>query len=206
MNQENYQINELRGNETGPWLDALGGLRIGVFREYPYLYDGSLEYERDYLRIYQQAAGSLVVIVTDPSGDAVAATTCLPMIEEGPEFQAPFIAQGYDLGEIMYFGESIALPDWRGRGLGKEFFTRREDHAKRLGMKFTTFCAVDRPDDHPLRPADFRPLDDFWKSRGYVKQPALQTTFSWKETGEEYESPKTLTFWLKPLVCRATSF
>ena len=194
---QDFQIHELHGDELEPWLDALGGLRIRVFRDYPYLYDGSLEYERDYLRIYQKAVGSLVVMVTDSNGEAIGATTCLPMSEEGPEFQAPFIAQGYDIGQIMYFGESILLPEWRGRGLGKTFFDRREDHARRLGMKFTTFCAVDRLSDHPLRPADFRPLDGFWQSRGYVKQPSLQTSFTWKEIGEETESPKTLTFWLK---------
>ncbi len=199
LSSEIYQIHELHGSEVEPWLDALGFLRIRVFREYPYLYDGSLAYERDYLKIYQKATGSLVVIVTDSNGEAVAATTCLPMIEEGPEFQTPFIAQGHDLGEIMYFGESIALPEWRGRGLGKEFFTRREAHAQRLGSKITTFCVVDRPDDHPLRPANFRPLEEFWKSRGYLKEPSFQTSFSWKEIGEENESPKTLTFWMKTL-------
>ncbi|RYD31361.1 MAG: hypothetical protein EOP85_22845 [Verrucomicrobiaceae bacterium] len=61
----------------------------------------------------------------------------------------------------------------------------------------TAFCAVDRADDHPLRPVDYRPLDSFWESRGYLKHPDLQATFSWKETGEEQESPKTLTFWTR---------
>lgn len=194
---ESFQIHELHGGQLEDWLDALGGLRISVFREFPYLYEGTLEHERDYLRIYQKAADSLVVIVTDSIGKPVGATTCLPMIEEGPEFQAPFIQQGYDLSQIMYFGESILLPEWRGRGLGKMFFDRREAHARRLGMKMTTFCAVDRPAEHPLRPADYRPLDGFWESRGYVKQPSLKTSFTWKEIGEETESPKTLTFWMK---------
>ena len=84
-----FQIQELRGGELEPWLDALGELRIRVFREYPYLYDGSLDYERDYLRIYQKAVGSLVVIVTGPDGHVIGATTCLPMAEESAEFQAP---------------------------------------------------------------------------------------------------------------------
>lgn len=194
---EHFQIQELRSGQLETWLDALGGLRIRVFREFPYLYDGSLENERDYLRTYQKAADSLMVIVTDSSGKLVGATTCLPMIEEGPEFQEPFIQQGHDLSRIMYFGESILLPEWRGRGLGKMFFERREAHARRLGLKTTAFCAVDRPGDHPLRPADFRSLDGFWESRGYVKQPSLRTSFTWKEIGEETESPKTLTFWMK---------
>lgn len=195
--QETFQIHELSGPQLEPWLDALGALRIRVFRDYPYLYDGTLEYERDYLRTYLDAADSLVVIVTDAHGNPVGATTCLPLSDEGPEFQSPFFEQGHDVSRILYFGESILLPEWRGRGLGKEFFERREAHARRLGLKTAAFCAVDRPDDHPQRPPGYRPLDGFWQSRGYEKQPALQASFSWMEIGEAAESPKTLTFWLK---------
>ncbi len=68
---------------------------------------------------------------------------------------------------------------------------------QRLGVRWTAFCAVDRAPDHPLRPPGYRPLDDFWKALGYTKQPSLQATFVWKETGKASESPKTLTFWTK---------
>lgn len=190
------RLQNFHGPELEPHLDALGALRIAVFREFPYLYDGSLEYERDYLRVYLRSSGSLVVLAFD--GDrVVGATTCLPMVDEGPEFQAAFVKAGYDLATIGYFGESILLPEYRGHGIGKEFFTRREAQVQRLGLKLSTFCAVDRPADHPLRPAGYRPLDDFWRRQGYTKHPELQATFVWKETGEEAESPKTLTFWTK---------
>jgi GNAT superfamily N-acetyltransferase len=191
------RIQELRGDQIGPWLDALGSLRIRVFREYPYLYDGTADYERDYLAIYQNAPGSMVVVITDADDNLVGATTCLPLAEESAEFQQPFLAQGREMREIMYFGESILLPEWRGQGLGKQFFSRREAHALSLGMRTTAFCAVDRPHDHPLRPPDFRPLDSFWQSRGYLKQPDLRATFPWKETGVPGETPHTLTFWTK---------
>ncbi|RYD24412.1 MAG: GNAT family N-acetyltransferase [Verrucomicrobiaceae bacterium] len=195
---ENLQVHELRGSDVTPWLEALGGLRIRVFRDYPYLYDGTLEYELDYLNVYQQTPDSLLVLVTDEAGNAVGATTCLPLEAEGPEFKGPFQKAGINVADVMYFGESILLPEWRGLGIGKLFFDRRESHARKLGKKLTAFCAVDRPADHPLRPDDYRPLDTFWESRGYVKQPDLQATFIWKETAEEHESPKTLTFWTHP--------
>ena len=195
----NLTLKNFHGPELTPHLDALGELRIAVFREYPYLYDGSLEYERDYLGIYTRTARSRVVLAFD--GDrVVGATTCLPMTDEGPEFQAAFVgAGGYDLADICYFGESILLPEYRGQGVGKEFFLRREAHARQIGAKIATFCAVDRPEDHPLRPAGYRTLESFWQGQGYTKHPDLQATFVWKETGEEAESPKTLTFWLKNL-------
>ncbi len=193
------RLQNFHGPELEPHLDALGTLRITVFREYPYFYDGSLEYERDYLRVYLRSKGSLVVLAFD--GDrVVGATTCLPMLDEGPEFQAAFVKAGYDLSTICYFGESILLPQYRGQGIGKAFFTRREAHVQALGLKLSTFCAVDRPADHPLRTTGYRPLDDFWRSLGYTKRSELQATFEWKEIGEEIGSPKTLTFWTKEWV------
>lgn len=196
---ETPQVLELRGSDLAPWLRALGGLRIRVFRDYPYLYDGTLDYEIDYLKVYQETPDSLVVLVTDVTGNAVGATTCLPLDAEGPEFRAPFASAGIDPRDVMYFGESLLLPEWRGFGFGKLFFDRREAHARTLGKHMTAFCSVDRPDDHPLRPDGYRPLDTFWQKRGYVKQPDLRTTITWKETGEDRESPKVLTFWTRPL-------
>ena len=190
------RLPNFHGAELAPHLDALGELRIAVFREYPYLYVGTLEHEREYLRTYLQSSGSLVVLVFDDDR-VVGATTCLPLLDEGPEFQAAFVQAWYDLSTICYFGESILLPAYRGKGIGKEFFVRREAHVRTLGMKLSTFCAVDRPSGHALRPEGYRELDDFWSSQGYVRHPELQATFVWKEIGEETESPKTLTFWTK---------
>jgi hypothetical protein len=62
------------------------------------------------------------------------------------------------------------------------------------------FCAVERPVDHPRRPVDYRPLDEFWRHRGFVRHPELQTTFSWQDLDETAESPKPMTFWLKILL------
>jgi len=98
---------------------------------------------------------------------------------------------------VLYFGESLLLPEYRGRGIGHRFFDLREQHAGKLGLPLTAFCAVDRPPDHPKRPDDYRPLDGFWTSRGYVKRAGLRAVFDWKEIGASVESPHSLTFWLR---------
>lgn len=195
-----FHIQEIPGGELAPWLDAVGGLRIRVFREYPYLYDGTLEYERDYLRVYQDCADSRIVLVTDDRGELIGATTCLPLAAESEEFRKPFSEVGLPVEEYLYLGESVVLPEWRGKGLGREFFARREAHAARLGLQRMAFCAVDRPEDHAQRPEGYQPLDGFWGGMGYEKQPHVRAEFSWKETGEAEESPKTLTFWIKTCV------
>ncbi|MCB1087872.1 MAG: GNAT family N-acetyltransferase, partial [Verrucomicrobiae bacterium] len=146
------RLENFHGPELEPHLDGLGSLRIAVFREYPYLYDGDLDYERHYLRTYLESPRSLIVLAFDGE-TIVGATTCVPMADEGPEFRAPFETAGIAIDEICYFGESILLPEYRGHGIGNAFFERREAHAETLpAMRYTTFCAVDRPDDHPSRP------------------------------------------------------
>ena len=189
--------------KTGADIQALSDdfalLRIQVFREFPYLYDGTVAYEKEYIKTYSSAAEAMLFAVYD-AGKMVGATTCIPLLNETAEVQAPFLQAGYNIEEICYFGESLLLPDYRGRGLGHRFFDEREAHARRSGhYRLTTFCAVNREADHPLRPADYRPNDDFWRKRGYEKNPALVCRMTWQDVQEEASGSKELTFWTKPL-------
>ena len=63
----------------------------------------------------------------------------------------------------------------------------------------TAFCAVVRPDDHPLRPRDYAPLDAFWTKRGYTRHPELVARFRWQDLTDGRHSEKPLVFWLKQL-------
>jgi GNAT superfamily N-acetyltransferase len=181
------------------YIPDLASLRIRVFRDFPYLYDGTTEYEEKYLKTYTDCAESVVVLVLD--GDTVVgATTGLPMDAETPEFQKPFVENGFDPAKIFYCAESVLLPEYRGRGIYPKFFAEREGHARSLGRFDTvTFCCVQRPEDHPLRPADYVPLDRIWTKFGYVKHPELQTSYHWKDVGETEETDKPMVFWLKSL-------
>lgn len=157
-----------------------------------------MEDELHYLRTYSAAPSSLVVLAF-AGEEAIGATTCVRMSDADEAFRGCFDEAGISTEGICYFGESILLPGYRGRGIGKTFFHQRLEHARNLGSTTAAFCAVDRPESHPLRPAEYRPLDEFWKAFGFLKHPELQAQFAWKEVGEDVESPKTLTFWLKPL-------
>ena len=47
-----HTIGLFRGPEITPWLDDVARLRLAVFRDWPYLYEGDADYERDYLGAY----------------------------------------------------------------------------------------------------------------------------------------------------------
>jgi GNAT superfamily N-acetyltransferase len=187
------------GEALKQYIPDLARLRIEVFRDWPYLYDGDLAYEEKYLTTYIEAPNSVIVLAFD--GDKiVGASTGIPLVHETDEVKQPFIDNGYEINTVFYCGESVLLPQYRGQGAGVGFFEHREAHANEIGgMTTSCFCGVQRPVDHPHRPADYMPLDSFWRKRGYEKHEELNTTFSWKEIGETVESPKPMTFWLKML-------
>lgn len=190
-------IRRLSGPAVLPFIPELARLRIGVFRDYPYLYDGDLAYEEQYLREYAAAPDSLMVLAL-ASDAIVGASTGMPLLHAHTEFIAPFRTAGIEPARVFYFGESVLHPSCRGRGMGHLFFDERERHARALpGVNITAFCAVERPANHPARPPDYRPLDGFWNKRGYVKRNDLVTSFAWKETGEAAATDKPMTFWLK---------
>lgn len=193
------QVRRLAGAAIGPWLDAVARLRIAVFRDWPYLYAGDFGYEQGYLRAYARSPDSVFVLALD--GDTVVgAATGLPLADDTVEFRQPFLHAGRAVDDVFYFGESVLLPSYRGRGIGHRFFDEREAHARSLGrFTVTGFCAVDRAPDDTRRPANHRGNEAFWTGRGYVRQPGMTVRLAWQEIGEDTPSEKPLTFWLHPL-------
>lgn len=190
----------MTGGDIKAHLPELAYLRIRVFREYPYLYEGGTAYEEKYLQIYANAPGGVMVLVRDGER-VVGASSGLPLSAETPNVIEPFVQGGYDPGQIFYYGESVLLPEYRGRGLGQRFFMEREAHVHSLGQfSIACFCAVERSADHPRRPANYRPLDELWSQQGFVRHPQLRTVFSWRDLDEAAESPKPMVFWLKHLI------
>lgn len=181
-----------------PLLPDLARLRVEIFREFPYLYDGDIEDEQTHLRLYAETPGA-AVIVARAAARIVGASTCLPLSAEHEAVKKPFLDAGVDVSRIFYFGESVLEPSYRGQGIGVGFFKAREAQAARLGFTTTAFCAIQRPADHPLRPQDYVPLDEFWRHRGYRVRPNLVCTMAWRDVTEATASPKTLQFWAKTL-------
>lgn len=187
------------GQAMRPYLPALARLRVQIFRDWPYLYDGSPDYEAVYRGSFAQCARAGLVVAFDGE-DVVGCATCLPLTDEGAGVQAPFLARGWDARRFFYFGESVLLPAYRGQGIGVAFFEQREAHARALSKcDYATFCAVQRPADHPLRPPGAVPLDAFWRKRGYTPYPDLACTMRWKQVDTPDKVENRLSFWLKPL-------
>jgi GNAT superfamily N-acetyltransferase len=186
------------GAKIIPFLDDLARLRIEVFREWPYLYEGDLDYEKTYLEAFRCAENSVMVIAFDGES-VVGASTGMPMIHESEDLREPLRQRGYDLERCYYFSESVLIKPYRGRGTGKQFFAEREKWVKGLEtFNLIAFCGVTRPEDHPLRPRAYQSLDAFWRRLGY-EPTDIFAQLSWKDVDEKEESLKPLRYWMKQL-------
>jgi len=197
--QNDLQIKTLSGTLAREYLSEIAHLRITVFRDYPYLYEGTLSYEEKYLETYFRCPEARLMLCFDGK-KLVGASTAIPLQHEDPSFQKPLIERGIDVSTVMYFGESMLLPKYRGRGIGKRFFEERLKHSlEHPGIRKAIFCTVIRPSNHPMKPKDYRPLDSLWTSFGFAPVEGLTCELEWQQMDETKPSPKTLQFWVREL-------
>jgi GNAT superfamily N-acetyltransferase len=175
------RVEALTGADLAAALPDLAQLRIAVFEAFPYLYQGDAAYEARYLRSYGETPGAILVAAKDGER-IVGAATGMPLRAhaDAAQIEGPLPRPE----EVFYCAESVLLPPYRGRGLGHCFFDAREAHAREAGFRRSAFCAVIRPPDHPARPADYRPLDPFWRARGYEPLPGVTARFHWVDVGD----------------------
>lgn len=192
------RVEVLTGAALEAVLEDVAALRIAVFRDWPYLYDGDLEYERRYLDTYRRSDAAVLVGAFD-GARLVGAATGTPMTDHAGDFAQPLKATGIPLETIFYCAESVLLPDYRGQGIGHRFFDLREDHARVLGATVSAFCSVQRDPAHPMRPTEYRPLDGFWRKRGYAPVDGAIAQFDWTDLGDSRPSRKPLQVWMRSL-------
>lgn len=191
------EIRRVTGKAVLPYLSEVAALRIRVFREFPYLYDGTEGYERDYLETYAESARSVFVLAFDGE-KVVGASTGLPLEEADEAFLRPFAEAGIERRDVFYFGESVLATSYRGQGIGHRFFDERESYVLELGFSTTAFCSVVREPGHPLCPENYRSNDAFWTKRGYRKAADLKALLGWKQIDRtDPEVLNSLVFWIK---------
>ncbi|MEM7733601.1 MAG: GNAT family N-acetyltransferase [Pseudomonadota bacterium] len=192
------RVERLLGEALVQSLPAVARLRIEVFQDWPYLYDGDLAYEKAYLQVYRKAENAILLGAFD-GDDLVGASTGAPMVDHAEDFGAGFGQDHPGLDEVFYCAESVLLPGYRGQGIGHRFFDLREAHGRALGLRYSAFCAVTRPGGHPLQPKGYRPLDAFWRKRGYAPLKDAVAQFSWKDLDQAEASLHPLQFWMRAL-------
>lgn len=167
------EVKAICNTQAQHYIKDLAYLRMEIFQEYPYLYQGNLDDEKK----------------------VVGASIVLPLVHETSNLQSPFETLEFQKNQILYLDRSVLLSAYRGYGIGYQFFNYREAHAQKLGLSTMTLCSVQRAQNHPMRSEGYRSHHTFWKSRGYIERSDIPTQFFWRDLNNQEETAKTMRFW-----------
>jgi hypothetical protein len=74
--KEGIILKNLCGNSIQEHLDELSRLRIEIFKDYPYLYEGDKDYEKKYLRNFAKSQNA-TIIGAFKDGEMIGASTAI---------------------------------------------------------------------------------------------------------------------------------
>lgn len=188
----------LTGEAVTDHLADLASLRLDIFQEYPYLYRGRREDELAYLASYAKKPEACVILARKED-NVIGAASGMPLLCEGDTLRASFAETPYQPDAIYYIGELLFRPGYRNLGLGRRLLAQMESYIRSLGHYRKITCAtVERPDDHPLRPADHIPISRFLARTGFSKLPGVVVHFAWLEA-DGVKRDHSMQFWMKDL-------
>jgi|GEM_PF-6443009 len=191
------------GAQVQPYADALSHMRVEEFRNFPYLYNGTHETEREAIHRYIDSQESRVILAVDENTkDVRGFLSGFPVIADHTVFPTckPFMDEAGVLPEkIFYLGEIILDEACRGDGTGRqmmELFFREVE--KMDQFSHIAFITAVRPKDHPLRPSTYRPLHYAFLRYGFKQLGTFEMPYqTFTTTYEKSEMiSNTLAFWL----------
>lgn len=191
----------VQGEARKEYIEILMEWRLKYFRQFPYLYEGSREYEESYLEGFLSHSNGILALASH--GDSVVGiVTALPLLSEfGIATETDALAQvaKVSASAIFYIGEVIVDRGYRGRGLSRRLLELAEEYARSKGFTTCSLLTVVREDEHPLRPKDYISTDAVWRNLGY-QRAGVATTFEWPTIhpgGEVSSVSNPMEYWIK---------
>ena len=186
------------GHEFQQYTNEIAALRMLVFKEYPYLYDGDMQTELDHLNDYSKSKNSILIIVKDEQ-KVIGAVTGIPLAEVDEVFLTPF-AKNEPIDSIFHLGEILLLKEYRGKGIGYKTYKLFEDlvREKKQYNKIAIIEVV-RDQDDPRKPKNYISARKFWEKMGYTEHPKMVIHTFYKEVDSPEKVPHTLVYSFKDM-------
>jgi hypothetical protein len=199
MTGSSITMHVLRGNEAIPYLQDLAKLRISFYRNYPYLYEGTLTGEENYLNMYANSENSLLA-VAKKGQEVVGAIAGIALSETQEMHKKQWIQQKIPADNVFYLGEMVLLHEYLKSDLQEKLYQVFEQAVRGLKRYDSmVVCEIERDPKDSKRPANSLSSEVRWDGRGFVRQPALNTYYSWKEIGDLKDTDHLMGFWSKEL-------
>jgi ribosomal protein S18 acetylase RimI-like enzyme len=179
----NICIQRYQGKNIKSEIEILSEFRLRFFREFPYLYVGTMEEEQELVESYLVDPTTRLVVARDrdASNEIVGVAIGTELSSEIENlFQSDKSSQNNELlsEPFFYFGEMIFLPDYRSKGIGKQLLEELKKSGREQGFNRFCFLAVERANDDIRRPADYVDSELFFRKFGFEKTDVF-VSFDW---------------------------
>lgn len=190
-------IEVLKGSEVIPYLSKLAELRLSFFRNYPYLYDGNLRDEEEYLTMYARSENSIFGVVKEGE-EIIGLVTGLPLLECHDAHKNPWIQR--EDPNVFYLGEIVLSEKYQTTDLQEKLYQQFEHVVKEIGIyEAIVVCEIERGEENLKKPENEFSSEVLWNGRGFIRHPEIRGHFPWKEIGDLEESDHSMVYWKKPL-------
>ncbi len=200
VEKNNYHVDILRGDDMKHMLDFVAQQRIRHYKGYPYLYEGNMQEELEYLNLVASSSHSALCVVYKDDHIASFAMGA-SFVEFASHFKGSielFEAESRSPHDYYYIADDIVLPGHEGHLLTERMFEQLEQYVRNLGFAYT--CIVhEQYDVHPLKPKDYQDFD--WSKLGYAKTESA-ICFTWntlQSDGSSCKQEHVLPYWVKKL-------
>ena len=201
----NIEINIYKGIDILPFIEKTSEMRIRLFKEFPYLYQGSMDYEREYMKAYAKDPKSTIAIASCDK-NIIGVSTGIPLVSESSivDGSAQLITQAGEAPEdYYYYGEILIEPEHRGNKISSKLYSAQNELVKKWGYKKVCILTVVRQKNHPLKPKEYQSLDSMWTHFNYNRFiPPILVTYDWNTfqcSGEVRMQSNELEMWHKTL-------
>ncbi len=186
-------------------IAQLAQMRLDYFREYPYLYDGTLEYEKNYLGEYKEKAvdGYLVQAFDEKDGEKMLVgilTGCgfcsdIEIIRDGAKL---FAENNISTQDRYYLGEAIIIPEYQGRKILPHMLWELGKQVIKLN-KYSSLCflTVIREENDSRKPEGYKSTDTLWEKLG-CHRVKITSSFEWPtimDDGSVHDVHNDVEFW-----------
>jgi len=185
----------LKGTQIKLIEKSFADLRITIFREYPYLYEGDLPTEKQYFAMFGD--NTLCIIAKDRS-KVVGMIIGTPLQDIFKRLLEPLAEVSIE--KMFYLADILVVKSYRGQRIGHTLFELFEKEVRKIGC-FTSIIIreiLKSPGDQ-AKPSDYRSLDSFWDKRGFKKMEGISQQEQWTVIGDDTTSSHTMIYQVKNL-------
>jgi GNAT superfamily N-acetyltransferase len=190
MATQNITFEVVKGAQIKSIEQSFANLRISIFREYPYLYQGDLLTEKQYFDMF----GDNTICVIAKDGSAIVGIIIGTPLQEvfkrllEPLTEAP-------IEKMFYLADILVLKSYRGQQIGHTLYQLFEKEVQKTGL-FTNILIreIFKSPDDPKKPSDYYSLDLFWNKKGFKKMEGITQQDQWKAIGDDDLSFHTMIY------------